>query len=120
MCGGPSSQQKNAADAQGNLSNTEAGIASSNQAIVQPFFANEVQNGMPDFNAESQYSTSNLAKQVNQQKAQQAGRNAGYGTALPSGFAESENRDITSAGASAFDQNQLNLLQQQNQTKQGA
>lgn len=119
-CGGPSQSQKDAANAQANLASTEAGIASSNEAIAQPFFANEVQNGLPYFGAESQYSTSNLADQVNQQKAMQKANLSGYGDALPSGFAESANRDLSVGGAKAFDQNQLALLQQQQQAKNAA
>jgi hypothetical protein len=120
MCGGPSQQQKDAATAQANLSSTEAGIAKQDQAAAFPVLSDQAKNGLPFFQAESQYATSNLAKQVNQQKAQLAARNAGYGGALPSGFAESENRDLASSAAENFDQNQLGLLQAQQQAKVGA
>jgi len=120
MCGSPPQQIQNAAAAQANLANTEAGIASQDQAIAQPFFANEVQNGLPYFNAQSQYSTSDMANQINQAKAGQNANLAGYGSALPSGFADSASRDLSAQGANMFDQNQLNLLQQQQQAKSGA
>lgn len=120
MCGGPSQQQTDAAAAQANLSNQQAALSSENNAITQPFFSNEVQNGLPFFNAQSQYSTSNLADQINQAKASQNANFAGYGGALPSGFAQSANRDLSIGGAKAFDQNQLSLLTAQQNEKDNA
>lgn len=72
---------------------------------------------MPYFNQESQYGTSSIAKDINQQQAMMKNRLAGEGEALPSGFAESASRDLAEGGAQAFDQNQLGLMQQNEQAK---
>ena len=74
--------------------------------------------GLPYFNQEAQYSTSNLARQINQAKANQRARLSGFGGALPSGFAEASARDLDASGAEAFDQNMLSLLAQQQAAKQ--
>lgn len=120
MCGGPSSQQKDAAASQAQLTQQQAQVQAQDNAVTQPFFTNEVQKGLPYFNAESQYSTSNLAKQVNQAKAGLAANRAGYGGALPSGFAASQDTDLAAKGAEAFDANQLNMLDRNQQEKDNA
>lgn len=120
MCGGPSSTQKAAQSAQAQLAQEEAQLFSTESAATLPFYQNILQNGIPGFNAQEQYSTSDLAQQINQAKTAAATKLAGYGSALPSGFASTEQADIGAAGAQEFDQNQLNLLQQQFNAKMAA
>lgn len=85
MCGGPSQQQKDAATSTANLSNAETAQFQQGSAVTTPFYSNLVTNPGQD---------PALAQQFGQAKAQQAGRNAGFGGALPSGFAEQENTDM--------------------------
>jgi hypothetical protein len=120
MCGGPPQQIKDAAAAQADLSKTEAGIAKQDQAAAFPVLSDQATKGLPFFQQESQYATSNLARQANQQKAQLAAGRAGYGGALPSGFAASQDRDLAATTAENFDQNQLSLLERQQQAKTAA
>jgi hypothetical protein len=118
VCGGPSSQQKQAASSQAQLSAEELATLNQTLPTATSFYANEVAQGLPYFAQESQYSTSNLAKQINQARAAQKAKLAGYGGALPSGFASASDRDMALGGAEAFDQNFLNLLNQQQAAKQ--
>lgn len=120
MCGGPSSQQKAAANAQANLDTNMSNLMTQWENETTPFYENVLQKGLPYFNQESQYSTADIAKQINQAKANLAGRNAGFGAALPSGFTEAENADVDEAGAQMFDQNMLNLLNENFQAKSNA
>jgi hypothetical protein len=119
-CGGPSSQQSAAATSQANLSNAELAEFQKNSAQTDPFYANVLANGIPGMAQQQQYSTSDLAGQINQAKANEKTKLAGFGSALPSGFAEQESADIGAKGAQAFDQNQLSLLSQQFAAKMAA
>ena len=92
MCGGPTDQQKQAATAATNLTNQEAAQYAAGTAVTTPFYSNLVNN--PQQNPQ-------LAQQYGQQKAQLASRNAGYGGALPSGFAEQQNTDLNESEAQA-------------------
>lgn len=77
-----------------------------------------VNNGIPGFGAESQYSTSDLGQQIGQQKAQMKNQDAGYGAALPSGFEKAQETRLDANAAESFDQNQQNLILQNLQAKQ--
>ena len=117
MCGGPSQQQKDAASSQADLDKQLTGQFKAGSAVTQPFYTNMVKEGLPFFNPESQFATSSLGRDVNQQRVMMKNRLAGEGAALPSGFAESAERDLAEGGAQAFDQNQLALLQAQQNAK---
>ncbi len=117
MCGGPSKEQKAAAASQADLDKQLADQFKTGSAVTNPFYTNLINKGDPNFNAESQYATSSIAKDVNQQQAMMKNRLAGEGSALPSGFAESAMRDMQESGAQSFDQGQLALMQQQEQMK---
>jgi hypothetical protein len=119
LCGGPSAEQKTAASSQADLNKTLADQFKAGSAVTNPFYQNLVEKGLPFFADESQYSTSSLAKDVNTQGAMMRNRLAGYGSSLPSGFAESSERDLAEGGAQAFDQNQLALLQANEAAKMG-
>lgn len=118
MCGGPSSQQKQAAASQQQISAANEALGQEAMATALPFYTTEATSGLPYFNQEAQYSTSTLGKQIAQARARQKSRLAGFGGALPSGFAESSDRDLALGGAEAFDSNMLNLLAQQQAAKQ--
>jgi hypothetical protein len=124
MCGGPSQAQQQQQQAQLTATNQNAALSkqlgdifTSGEQATQPFYTSLLNQGLPYFNAQSQYSTSALAPQINQAQAAQKSKEAGYGGALPSGFADAASRDISTQGAEMFDQNQLSLLQQQEQAK---
>lgn len=87
-------------------------------AAALPFYTKEATSGLPYFNQEVQYGTSNLAKQINQARARQRSQFAGFGRALPSGFASAADRDLSAQGAEAQDQNILSLLAQQEAARQ--
>lgn len=116
-CGGPSAQQTAAASSQGALDTALSNAYTSGSAVTTPFYTNLVENGLPYFGAQSAYSTSALANQADQQKAMLASQDAGYGGALPSGFASAQQTALAAQTAQNFDQNQLSLLQQQEQAQ---
>lgn len=120
MCGGPPKEVKDAANSQRDLTDTAAANYKAGTAITTPFYSKQVQEGLPYFNAESQYATSNLAHQANIAKTQMKAKRAGYGNALPSGFAEGADRAFDADVAHAFDRNQSDLLQQQQAAKERA
>ena len=120
ICGGPTQQQKDAATSQTNLNKQQFDESAKNNAITDPIFTQEAQGGLPFFQQESQYSTSDLGRQASIQQAQLKARNAGFGGALPSGFAESQNRDFAASTAENFDQNQMGLLQRNQAEKDQA
>jgi len=120
MCGGPTQQQKQAAATTTDLAKEQAAQYKKYSALTDPFYASVLSGGLPYFGQEAQYGTSDIAKQINQARANYLGRMAGYGDALPSGFAEAGERDISESGAQAFDQNMMNLMQQNFLAKMGA
>lgn len=118
MCGGPAKSQKVAAQQQGQLSAEQLALLNKEAPVASSFYNQEATGGLPYFNQQAQYSTSDLANQINLAKAGMKGREAGFGDALPSGFAEQEQADIGTAGAKAFDQNMMSLLAQKTAAKQ--
>lgn len=116
-CGGPTQQQKQAATSTTNIDTQLANDIGTNLPLTNSFYGNMMLGGLPYFNQESQYSTSDIAKQLNDAKAAMAAKNAGYGGALPSGFAAAEDTGLDEDAMQAFDQNQMNLLQQNTQAK---
>lgn len=119
-CGGPTSQQTTAANSTAGVTKGESNLFNQDVAATQPFWTNILQNGIPGFAAQQQYSTSDIGNQIDQAKAGMNTKLAGFGSALPSGFATQEDADLDLGGAQMFDQNQLNLLQQQFAAKQNA
>ena len=99
------------------MTNVLGGQFKTGSAVTTPFYTNLVQQGLPYFGAESQYATSDLARQANQAKATMRNRLAGFGRALPSGFAEASDRAFDADTARAFDSNQRDLLMQNLQAK---
>jgi hypothetical protein len=118
MCGGPTQSQKNAAASQAQISAENQALGDQALSGALPFYQQEAQQGLPYFAQQANYSTSALAQQINQAKANENAKMAGYGGALPSGFAQANDRDLDIAGANAQDQNMLQLLAAQQAAKQ--
>lgn len=76
-----------------------------------------MQNGLPYFLQQAQYSTSNLGRATDIAKANLNAKLAGSGSALPSGFATSADANLEEGGAEAQEQNILQLLAQQTAQK---
>lgn len=124
MGGGPSAQQKQAASAQANLSNQLGGIAgqqqnffNQQQQAVQPFYQNEMQNGLPYMNQMTDAASGLTARSFAPARAQlyqQLGSQQG----LPSGYKDQALTDLNTQQAQAFDQQLLGGLQQNYQAKQ--
>jgi hypothetical protein len=120
MCGGPSNNQKQAQQQQENLSNTMSGIFKQNQAVVNPFATNLVNNGLPFMGALEDQTGGTLAQSYKPAYAQLARNTAAMGP-LPSGFATQAKTDLMGNQAQAFDQQQIqNLLLNQQAKQQGA
>jgi hypothetical protein len=94
MCGGPSPEQKAAAASQSALDQQLAQQFKTGSAVTNPFFSNLVTN--PGQNPQ-------LAQQYAQQKAGLAARDAGFGSALPSGFEAQQELDLGENYAQAQD-----------------
>lgn len=94
MCGGPSQQQKDAAASQSQLDQQLAGQFKTGSAVTNPFFSGLVTN--PGQNPQ-------LAQQYGMQRAQEASADAGFGAALPSGFATAEKNRLGENYAQAQD-----------------
>lgn len=135
MCGGPSQQQTQAADQQLALEQQMAGIYApaataeskltgdlsgafeKGQSLTEPFYSNLLENGLPYFGAESDYSSSGIGKQFNAAKARLDSSLAGSGSNLPSGYKDQLESDLSTNFGEAFDQNMQQLLQQQTAAK---
>ena len=125
MGGGPSSEQKNAAQSQANLTNQLAGIGGrqeqfleAQQNKVNPFYTSRMQNGLPYFNQMTDASSGLNARAfapARQALMQRLGTQQG----LPSGFANQAMTDLDSQQAQGFDQQLLQGMQMQEQAKQG-
>lgn len=121
-CGGDAlaSQKQTAANQQIANQTALTKIATSNNAAVQPFETNLLNNGLPYMSQLTNYNNGILAKSYAPAKAALNRQLAGEGDTLPSGFATQARSDINSNEADAFDQNVVSALQQNQNAKQGA
>ena len=126
MGGGPSQQQKNAAQAQADLSN-QLGTAFQNQQQFQqaqqnkvnPFYTGIMNKGLPYYNNMVDAAGGNTAQAFAPARAQLGRQLASQGGAgLPNGFATQAQTDLNSQQARAFDQ-QLQSAQAGNFQAQG-
>lgn len=125
MGGGPSSEQKQAAASQANLTNQLAGVANRQQDFfekqqnaVNPFYTSRMNNGLPYMNQLTDASSGLVARSfapARQQLLQQLGTQQG----LPSGFRQQALTDLDSQQSRAFDDQLLQGLQMNEQAKQG-
>lgn len=124
MGGGPSQEQKNAAQSQANLTNQLGAAAGrqeqffeNQQNKVNPFYTSRMTNGLPYFNQLTDASSGLTARAfapARQQLLQRLGTQPG----LPSGFRNQALTDLDSQQAQAFDQQLLGGLGANEQAKQ--
>lgn len=111
MGGGPSSEQKAAAQSQANLTNQlgqtfgkQEAFSEAQQNKANPFYSSTLQNGLPYYSQLTDQAAGDTAQGFAPAKAQlerSLGQNA---NALPSGFAEQARTDLASQQGRAFDQ----------------
>lgn len=124
MGGGPSSEQKQAAASQANLTD-KAGQAFLNtqrfqqgqQEKVNPFYTSRMQNGLPFFNSLLD-SQSGLTAQAFAPIRAEAARRMGSQQGLPSGFRDQMMSDLNEEQARAFSSNIQGALAANEQAKQ--
>jgi hypothetical protein len=134
-CGGPTSQQTAAANNQLALSNEMMGIYApaataetglvnnlntaftTGQAETEPFYSNLLENGLPYFSENADYSSSAIGQQEAQAQAQLKQRMASGGSNLPNGYEDQLSNDLSTNYGEAFDQNMLALLNQNQAAK---
>lgn len=97
-----------------------SGIASSRNAVQQPFEENLVKNGLPYMPQMLDYSGGILARSEAPQRAAMNRNLEGFGDTLPSGFKTQTNTDFNTKEGGLFDQNVLSGLQQNEATKENA
>ena len=110
MCGGPSDSQKNAMNAQTNLSNTLSGIASQRNAFQTPYLQSRTQGGLPFLPQLLDFQGGTMARQFAPARANLTQRLDRYGSSLPSGFREQTLADFESNRARAFDDSVVRAL----------
>lgn len=117
MCGGPSDEQKNALTSQSQLSNTLAGIAKGREAYQGPYLKSRVEGGLPFLNQFTDFSGGALARSIAPQRAALGARLSRYGGALPSGFREQALGDLNTRQARAFDDQLIQGLMLDEETR---
>lgn len=119
LCGGgPSSQQKAAAQSQANLTNQEAQTAQQQQQFVEnqqnavnPFYSSMMTNGLPYKSALLDAQSGTTAQAFAPARAQLY-RQLGSQNGLPNGFKQQALTDLDSQQARAYDSNLQNVLGQ--------
>lgn len=125
LCGGgPSAEQKAAAQSQANMTNQMANVFGKQEAFseaqqnkVNPFFTNMMNNGLPYFSAMTDAQSGLNARAFAPAKAQLE-KQLGTSMGLPNGFATQARTDLASNQARSYDQQLLAALQAQQQAKQ--
>lgn len=87
---------------------------------TNPFWMNQLQNGLPFFNAMTDYNKGTTAQAF---QPAQAGLNrslAGLGDTLPSGMAEQAHTNLNAQEGQAFDQNMVSAMMANQQAKEQA
>jgi hypothetical protein len=111
MGGGPSSEQKQAAQSQANLDNQlgaaygrQEQFSEAQQNKANPFYTNLLNNGLPYMNNLTDAASGNTARAFQPAKAQLEQSLGQSANALPSGFATQARSDLASNQAQAYDQ----------------
>jgi len=124
MGGGPSREQRNAAQSQANLTNQLAGVAGkqenfleAQQNKVNPFYTQMMNHGLPYMNALND-AQSGLTAQAFAPARADLYRQLGSQSNLPSGFKTQALTDLNSQQARAYDQNLLGGLNANFQARQ--
>lgn len=117
LCGGgPSPEQKAAAASQANLTNQlgttaakQEQFSEAQQNKVNPFYTGLMQNGDPNFNAQTDNARGVLGQAYQPARANLEKRLAGYGN-LPSGYADQARTDLNTSQAHDYDQQLTGML----------
>lgn len=117
LCGGgPSQEQKAAASSQANLTNQLGATAARQQAFSEaqqnkanPLYTDLMENGDPNFNAESDNTRGVLGQAYQPARAALERRLSSF-SSLPSGFAEQSRADLDRSQARDFDSQLTGLL----------
>lgn len=111
MGGGPSSEQKNAANAQTALSNQlgqtfgrQEAFSEAQQNKVNPFYTDTMKNGLPYYSQLTDSAGGDTAQAFAPARAQLEKTLGQNPNALPSGFATGARTDLASQQGRAFDQ----------------
>src|SRR6185312_16127223 len=125
MGGGPSSEQKQAAASQANLTDQLANTASrqeqffeNQQNKVNPFYTSRMNNGLPYYSSLTDAAGGTTAQAFQPARAALARETGGFGPSLPNGFATQANSDLNEQQAQAFDQNLVGAMSANEQAKQ--
>lgn len=128
MGGGPSSEQKQAAASQANLTNQLAGVANRQQNFfeqqqnaVNPFYQSRMKNGLPYYNQLTDSLSGTTAQAFAPARGQllrSLSNTPGGNNGLPSGFRQQALTDLSTQQARAFDSNLIGALAANEQAKQ--
>jgi len=123
--GGPSQEQKNAAQSQANLTNQLGQTAGrqeqffeNQQNKVNPFYTSRMTNGLPYYNALTDAQGGITAQAFAPARAALARQTGGFGPGLPNGFATQAMNDLNEDQARAFDQNLVSAMGANEQAKE--
>lgn len=124
MGGGPSPEQKNAAQSQANLTNQLGKTAGrqeqfleTQQNTVNPFYKSRMENGLPYYNALTDAQSGTNAQAFAPARANLL-RSLGPNNGLPSGFRQQALTDLDSQQAHSFDQGLIGAMGANEQAKQ--
>ena len=125
MGGGPSQQQKDAAQAQANLTNQlgqtygkQEAFSEAQQNKVNPFYTQMMQQGLPYYSQLTDQASGNTAQAFAPARAQLEQQLKQNPNALPSGFATGARSDLAANQGRAFDQSLQGAQGAQFQAKQ--
>jgi len=90
------------------------------QKQTSPFWTSRLQNGLPYFNQLTDYTSGTLAKSFAPVRAGLNRQLSGFGETLPSGMKEQLNTNLDAQEGEAFDQNQVQALSANENTKEAA
>lgn len=124
--GGPSASQRNAADSQSRLADEQAAIARENQkqqqaqfAKIDPFATERLKNGLPFFNALTDFNSAENAQGYAPMRADILRSTNSMGD-LPSGYRDAQLNRLEAMRARDFDSGLKNALFANEQSKQDA
>lgn len=122
MCGGDPNRgiKQQAIQDQSQQANNLNAIGQQNNAVTQPFFTNEVQNGDPNTKANLDYAGGTNARAFAPAKGSLLRGLGNQGSSLPSGFASSQINNFNANRARAYDDSVMGILQNNQNTKNQA
>jgi hypothetical protein len=122
ICGGdalaPQKQQE--ANSQVALNDQLTSMFKTYASASNPFWLNQLKNGLPFMSQLTDYTGGTLAKSFAPVRAQVNRNLSGFGDTLPSGFKEQTNTNLGAEEGQAFDQNMVQALMANQQAKERA